>query len=301
MASERPLCLLCGAPAGGRTYPYCTQWNGRRFDYLRCTDCRASFLHPLPGDEDFARMYRQSEYHDEFYEEVAELTPTRLPQVSRYLKRGGTLLDFGCGNGAFLIAAERAGFTCEGVELDPATRARAAANSGRPVRALEEVRAAGARFDVIRLGDVLEHLPDPGGMLATLRPLLAERGVFLIEGPLEDNASLVYYASRAFGGLKQALGRAVCGDYPPYHLFRASARAQRRFFERHLGWEVRYFIVYETGWPYVQPDVSLFRTRSPGRLARMAIGGAGIAAARVAGAFGSGVGNRFAAVVVPDS
>jgi SAM-dependent methyltransferase len=301
MASETAACLLCGAPGGQRTYPYGTVWNGRRFDYVRCTGCGASFLDPLPGEQDFARMYRKSEYHDEYYEEVAEVTPTRLPQVVRYLKPGGALLDFGCGNGAFMIEAAKAGFACEGVELDPATRARAAANSGRPVRALEEVQAAAARYDVIRLGDVLEHLPDPAGILATLRPLLAQRGLFLIEGPLEDNASLVYYASRAFGGLKKALGRDVSGDYPPYHLFRVSARAQRRFFERRLGWAVRHFAVYETGWPYILPDDSLLRTRSPGRLARMAIGGAGLLAAKGAGLFGAPVGNRFTAVIAPGS
>jgi SAM-dependent methyltransferase len=299
MASDGAACLLCGAPGFSNTYPYGTVWNGRRFDYLRCTDCGAGFLDPLPGEEDFRRMYRQSEYHDEFYEEVAELTPTRLPQAAAHLSPRRTMLDFGCGNGAFMIEAGNEGFACEGVELDPGTRARAAANSGRPVHSLDDLRDSGARFDIIRLGDVLEHLPEPAAMLESLRPLLSPAGLFFIEGPLEDNASLVYYASRAFGRLKKTLGRPLLGDYPPYHLFRASARSQRRFFERRLGWQVRHFAVYETGWPYILPGDSLARIRAPGRLARMAIGGGAVASARAAGLLGAGVGNRFAAVVAP--
>lgn len=44
------------------------------------------------------------------------------------------------------------------------------------------------RFDAIHLGDVLEHLPHPASLLRELEPL---GGVFFIEGPLENNPSLV--------------------------------------------------------------------------------------------------------------
>jgi SAM-dependent methyltransferase len=291
-------CLLCGGPAAGTTYPYGTRWNGRDYDYLRCARCRSAFVHPLPMPEDFERMYRASDYHDAFYEALEEPTPTALETVAARLKPGIRILDFGCGNGAFMVTARRLGFDCVGVELDPEMRARAAANSGCPVHSLEEVRALGTRFDAIHLGDVLEHLPTPRATLESLQPLIAEGGLFFIEGPLEDNVSPVYYASRLFGGAKKALGRPVRGDYPPYHLFRTTAAGQRGFFERML-WKIDHFAVFETGWPYLLPGDSPLRPASAGRLVRMTIGGAARLAAAAARPFGLPVGNRFAALVRP--
>ncbi|MEA2999798.1 MAG: hypothetical protein QOK17_1631 [Sphingomonadales bacterium] len=292
-------CLLCDGEAQRITYPYGTRWNGRCFDYRRCAECGASVLDPLPDEADFARMYRPSDYHDSFYEELTEPTPTALASVAGKLKPSGRVLDFGCGNGAFMVTAGAAGFRCEGVELDPDMRARAAASSGCPVRPLEAVEAEGGGYDAIHLGDVLEHLPDPAGMMRRLQPLLGESGLFFVEGPLEDNASPVYYASRLFGAAKAALRRPLRGTYPPYHLLRTSAAAQRRFFERRLGWRVEHFGVFETGWPYLNPGDNLLRPGSVGKLARMAIGGSARALAAAAQPLGLPIGNRFAALVRP--
>jgi SAM-dependent methyltransferase len=298
MLPEPPSCLLCGAPGKSVTYPFGTFWNGKKFDYLRCGGCGASFVSPLPTDDDFRAMYSQSAYHDEFYGAVEEGTPTALPRFASRLPAGGRLLDYGCGNGAFMLAASRLGLACDGTELDPATRERASANSGRPVLSPEALQGRIQTYDVIHLGDVLEHLPAPAEALRALRPLLREDGLFFIEGPLEDNASLVYYASRAFGALKRLARRPLRGRYPPYHLFRASARAQRRFFEQRLGWRVAAWELFETGWPYYAPGPGLLR--SPARLARTGIGGAALVAARAAGPLGLAVGNRFAALIRPE-
>jgi SAM-dependent methyltransferase len=197
-----------------------------------------------------------------------------------------------------MLAAGRLGLACEGTELDARTRERAAANSGRPILSPQDLPGRFEAYDVIHLGDVLEHLPAPADTLRALRPLLKEDGLFFIEGPLEDNASLVYYASRAFGALKRLARRPLRGRFPPYHLFRASARGQRRFFEQRLGWRVTAWELFETGWPYYAPGPGLLR--APARLARTGIGGAALAAARLAGPLGLAVGNRFAALIRPE-
>jgi 2-polyprenyl-3-methyl-5-hydroxy-6-metoxy-1,4-benzoquinol methylase len=281
-------------------FPFGAIWEGRRFDYLRCRGCGSGFVAPLPAEEDFRLMYSQSSYHDEYYGEASEeVTETRLDDMLPCLKPGGKLLDFGCGNGAFLVAARQAGFTCEGVELDPATRARAAANSGCAVRSIGDLRSSGSRYDVIHLGDVLEHLPAPAERLVELRALLADGGMFFIEGPLEDNPSLVLYASRMFGAVKKLRGKPLHSDLPPFHLFRTDARAQRRFFEERLGWQVRRYQVFETGWPYWLPGDRLFAANSAARMLKIAVGLAARGAAWAASPSGLRLGNRFAAVVAP--
>lgn len=290
-------CPLCGGGSKGDRFPYVVRWNGKRFDYLGCDGCGATFVHPMPDSSDFSLMYRQETYHDLHYatEEVTAEAGV-LQEVSSYLKPSGVLLDYGCGNGDFLKEAARAGYDSRGVELDPSAIANAAAMSGRPVTSYEELSATNARFDIIRLGDVLEHLPEPASTLRTLDGLLASGGVYLIEGPLEDNPGPVLFASRLFGRIKKRLNPSAAGSYPPYHLTRVSAEQQRGFFER-AGYRVRLFATREDGWPYRSPGSSPQGIVS--RL-RLAIAWSGIAFAAAGAAFGLKLGNRFIAVLEPE-
>lgn len=296
------LCPLCDGAAGGPAFPFATVWNGQRFEYLRCASCRSSFVSPLPTDEQFLLMYGQEAYHEQFYADAsAEPVASGLSDVLELLKPGGRLLDFGCGNGAFLRTAQALGFTAEGVELEEQARRSAAAASGRPVHRLDDLIDSGQRFDVIHLGDVLEHLPRPAAMMRRLEALLAPDGRFFIEGPIEDNPSLVLFASRLFGAMKKLTGGPLHGTLPPFHLFRATATAQRAFFERRLGYRVRHFAVTETGWPYRNPGDSLFRPGSVGGIVRQSIGLAAIAAGKLLSGPPLHVGNRFSAFVEPAS
>ncbi len=245
-------------------------------------------------------MYDRSNYHDRYYEAVPEEpAPTFLPELAHLLPRGGRLLDFGCGNGSFLRTARAAGFEAEGVELEAKAREQAARNSGCEVLSLDEVIASGRRYDVIHLGDVLEHLPAPAEALRDLEPLLRTHGVFFLEGPLEDNPGPVFYAARLFGTAKKALGRPLLSDLPPFHLFRTTARAQRAFFERRMGYEVLAFRVDESGWPYLGADDRLFRPGSVGKFLKILTAKLGIVLAKPARAIGLPMGNRFGALVAP--
>ncbi|MEA3002019.1 MAG: hypothetical protein QOH81_807 [Sphingomonadales bacterium] len=300
MSLSQPACLLCGGPAGSIVFPYGTVWDGRRFDYVRCQSCGSSFIDPLPDGDDLARMYSHSEYHSEYYQEASEEGAlTQLHAVLPLLKPGGRLLDFGCGSGSFLIAARKAGFRAEGVELEEQARRRAAAASGCPVRSMEELREGGGDYDVIHLGDVLEHLPEPDRAMRDLERLLAPDGVFFVEGPIEDNASAVFHAARLFGLIKRLARRKLHADLPPFHLIRTTARAQRRYFERRLGYVLLAFRVHESGWPYWNDGDRFLRPGSASRLARMLIGALAVGLARIAAPLHLPIGNRFFAVARP--
>lgn len=106
-------------------------------------------------------------------------------------------------------------------------------------------------LDVIHLGDVLEHLPDPAATLAGLLKLLKPGGLLFVEGPLETNPSPVYWAARLFGGLKHRLRPTKIVSGAPTHLFRSSAPAQARFFQqRFSSLQPLVCQVSESGWPY---------------------------------------------------
>ena len=119
----------------------------------------------------------------------------------------GRYLDVGCGSGASLGVARALGWQAAGIEID-----RPAADKAR--RFSDEIHVgdilsapfADARFDVITIFHVLEHVADPVGVTRRMLGWLAPDGLLIIEVP---NA----------GGLGRTLfGRAWSGLELPRHL-----------------------------------------------------------------------------------
>jgi 2-polyprenyl-3-methyl-5-hydroxy-6-metoxy-1,4-benzoquinol methylase len=104
------------------------------------------------------------------------------PAVSDVLRH----LDIGCSAGLLLAQTQKV-YACQPVGIEPGEAYRqAAARNGLTVYpSLQAVENSGeARFDLVSLAHVLEHLPDPIGYLANLRRnWLAPNGWLLIEVP----------------------------------------------------------------------------------------------------------------------
>lgn len=208
----------------------------------------------MPDESTFARMYAKLAYHDRHYdggEGVDYAESVRL--LRQHIEPGATVLDYGCGVGGFLKALKSQGFVPVGVEFDRDAALFAARNSNceaMPVEAFGTLSRV-PRFEAIHMGDVLEHLPDPGATLRHLLGFLKPGGILFIEGPLETNPSPVFWAARIFGAVKRLVKPTFVPDDPPTHLFRTNANAQKAFFTRvDYGLSMRHWQVYETGWPY---------------------------------------------------
>lgn len=247
-------CPVCAGRPGKMYFPYSTRYAGVQFSYLRCATCKSVFVDPVPSLQTFEQIYAKSAYHDQYYDgrETDEHIESAA-LLGQYITPQTNVLDYGCGLGSFLKACVQQGLVPVGVELDPSAAQFARQNANCEVMsvgvfaALEET----PRFDAIHLGDVLGHLPDPAGALRRLLRFLRPNGVLFIEGPLETNPSVVYWAARFFGLAKRLMRPGRMPSDPPTMLFRADANSQRMFFEyvdRNL--KVRHWQVYETGWPY---------------------------------------------------
>ena len=116
------------------------------------------------------------------------LNPVRLGYIAaRAPLASQRVLDVGCGGGLLAEALARAGATVTAIDLAPGMIEVArlhAAESGlaidyRTVDA-DALRASGATFDIVTCMEMLEHVPDPAAMVATLGALLRPGGTLVI-------------------------------------------------------------------------------------------------------------------------
>ncbi len=115
-----------------------------------------------------------------FHGERADRWVRQLPRSSDRPR----LLDLGCGNGAFLVQMQDAGWEVQGIDPD-ATAVAVAREAGVPVEhgVLDEARFPESSFDAVTLSHVIEHLPDPIRSLRICHRLLRPGGVLSLTTP----------------------------------------------------------------------------------------------------------------------
>lgn len=290
--SDPRLCPLCSEHSGDLVFPYATSFNKIRFGYKKCIKCSTVFVDPVPDLQTFGMMYAKTAYHDCHYEDIdysAYVNSANL--LRRNLPSEAFVLDYGCGVGTFLKALKSEGFLPYGVEFDRDAARVAGRNAGCEVLSVTEFFDLSIKpsFDVIHLGDVLEHLPDPAATLTQLLDYLRPGGMLFVQGPLEINPSPVYWAARVFGSIKRMVRPGLTPCNAPTHLFRTNEKAQLEFF-KHNKFKLSpiFWRVYETGWPYASGGVT---KRCIASLAVM-LGGIKI--------FGVTFGNRFEGLFVKE-
>src|SRR5439155_10961845 len=115
-----------------------------------------------------------------------------------------------------LKRARERGWRTVGVELsaDAVNHARAL---GLDVRlgTLHEATLPGASFDVVYMGDVLEHVPDCRATLAEVARVLSPGGHAVVRGPITTHS----LARRLGLALYALAGRSIVLREPPYHLW----------------------------------------------------------------------------------
>jgi SAM-dependent methyltransferase len=275
-----------------------TIWEREAFQYRICNKCNSVFVCPAPTDDQLQSIYSWETYHAV---KLAASKPSDFHRAFSVLIRAMPgrqmeILDFGCGDGSFLVEARHRGYVCEGIEYSRTTIEQVITRTSLRVGELSEVKESGRRFDVITLRDVLPHLPQPSVVLDDLRELLLPNGLFLFEGPLENNPNIVLIAARTSKRLQFAFGSPRFGSGPPTMLYRADSRSQRGFFRETMGYRELAFEVYETGWPYYLPSRKI---TSASVAAKQLLGLCAIASCKLFGPERALSGNRFIGLYSP--
>ncbi len=120
---------------------------------------------------------------------------------------GGRILDVGFGNGRFLKIASDMGWTAEGIDFDPkAVEVARAQGLNVSCASAAELATRNARYDIITLSHVIEHVHDPISLLRVLNRLLKPNGHLWLDTP-----NLSSCGSKRFGANWRDLD-------PPRHL-----------------------------------------------------------------------------------
>jgi SAM-dependent methyltransferase len=157
-------------------------------DIVRCEVCSHMQLDRFPTEDELDAAYAEAE-SDAYVEEEAgqrHSFAAVLERIERYTAERGALLDVGCWVGFLLAEARDRGWR-EPIGIEPSTFASDYARErlGLDVRT-EELFTADlptAHFDVVVMGDVLEHLTRANAALDRVTELLRPGGVLALELP----------------------------------------------------------------------------------------------------------------------
>jgi SAM-dependent methyltransferase len=163
------------------------------FGLLRCNACGLQRTHPVPAD--LAPYY--AEYHGARHGATARFCLRRrirfLHDATRN-RRPGFLLDIGCGDGSFLLAARERGWQVMGTEFNPQLARHHGISVVTDLNAIHN----SAVFNCITLWHSLEHLSDPLAAMKRIRSLLAPDGVLLIAVPNSAGLQASLFGRRWF-------------------------------------------------------------------------------------------------------
>lgn len=111
-------------------------------------------------------------------------------ELAPRLTPGATILDVGCGGGAFLDAASRAGYEARGLDVseDAAQLCRERGHEATSGDFLQNSNAA--TVDAITMWDVLEHLRVPGDFLSSVARYVKPGGLFVAKVPIYGGLSV---------------------------------------------------------------------------------------------------------------
>lgn len=177
------------------------EWN-----IVQCKHCGLIYVNPriteevnkkyyefdVNGDLDFIEKHfiESADYRSSYWE--------RMVRVVKKYKISGNLLDIGCGNGAFLIAAHNAGFTVFGQDISKYFIELNEKENWIKVYEgeLERLHLQKNTFDVITCFDVIEHHFNPKALLNEIRRIMKPDGILIISTHDIGNIFAKIYASK---------------------------------------------------------------------------------------------------------
>ncbi len=236
-------CNLCGGE-DGKTIPFRYAFKDRFLWGVSCNSCSLVSIWPRPSDEEIKEMYeddyftsddKQTHHMEVSYLEILSKGDYQegIQQIKKYCE-SGNILDVGCATGNFIYVLSKNGYNVKGIELSTFAAEFGRKNFGINIinkpysvdlinKELDE-----NYFDVIMMGDVLEHFTNPTEAMELTYKILKPGGVALIQLP----GTLNLISSRIAFFIYKLIGSQKTMYIPPYHLTEFNAKTARTMFEK---------------------------------------------------------------------
>jgi SAM-dependent methyltransferase len=170
------------------------------FDVINCKLCRFKHIIPIPTEEELEQVYQHDYYTKEkplyierhredldwwnlVYTHRYEILEQHLPARQR------RLLDIGSGPGFFLLNGRERGWQVKGIEPSVQAAEHSRSLGLEVVNAFfsEKTAPKFGRFNAINMSEVLEHIPDPAGLLSLVYAQLNNGGIVCTVVPNDFN------------------------------------------------------------------------------------------------------------------
>ncbi len=167
-----------------------------RFEIWECKDCTVRFTQNIPGINEIVTYYQSENYisHSDtskgiinkLYHKVRNRTLLKKRNMIKKVtgKSVGSILDVGCGTGAFLNTMRQSGWQITGLEPDETARTKAKELYNLHLESSEKLFSLPVNsFDAITMWHVLEHVHDLHIYIKKLKELLKPGGKLFIAVP----------------------------------------------------------------------------------------------------------------------
>ena len=200
-------CPLCASPSISYAFTATDHTvSQEQFEVWKCDHCKGLFTQNVPEENQIGSYYNSEDYishsntregwMNSLYHNVRNIT---LNGKKSLIEKetgiaAGTILDVGCGTGAFLNKMNKSGWQVTGVEPDAGARKTAADLYGLNIEPSANLyNLPEAHYDAITLWHVLEHVHDIHGHLKELARLLKKDGKLFIAVPNYTSADAKQY------------------------------------------------------------------------------------------------------------
>lgn len=232
-------CNLCQSKKASRI-PFRYAFKDRFLWLMQCEKCGLRSIWPRPSDEEIVEMYTSDYFtqadaatHHMNQEYVQLLNAGDYSEGVKEMQQiaaGGSFLEVGCATGNFLNALKKAGFQVKGIELSEFAVQYAKTNYNIDIinkpfdGQLFGNEITENEFDIVLMGDVLEHFTDPTEAMRLTHKILKQGGVAIIHLPGTLNllsSKLAFFVYKLIGSQKTM-------TIPPYHLTEFSAKTIKK-------------------------------------------------------------------------
>jgi 2-polyprenyl-3-methyl-5-hydroxy-6-metoxy-1,4-benzoquinol methylase len=185
-------CNLCG----NHTYKHRHHLTSRlgcdpeKFNVVQCSHCTLHSLFPIPTRSELEQIYANyAEQGDRIRVEQSRMDniyPKKLALVMKHVSSGNKILDIGAGIGGFTALAKRNGYAVTGVEFEKqqCALAKKLFDVDLICSTFENFfEECTAKYNVVHLHHVLEHLRNPKEVLLKINEILEDNGKVILEVP----------------------------------------------------------------------------------------------------------------------